>query len=83
MRSGAGDRILDVAAGCGNAAIPAALAGASVVACDLTPELFESGRRRAAQRGVEVEWRQADAEALRFGDGEFDTVLSCVGVMLC
>ena len=40
-----GDRVLDVAAGSGNAAIPAALAGASVVACDLTPELFESGRR--------------------------------------
>lgn len=52
-----------------------------MVACDLTPELFEAGRRLAAQRGAEVEWRQADAEALPFGDGEFDTVLSCVGVM--
>ncbi|GGL15382.1 class I SAM-dependent methyltransferase [Streptomyces flaveus] len=78
---GRGRRLLDVAAGSGNAAIPAALAGASVVACDLTPELFEAGRRLAAQRGAEVEWRQADAEALPFGDGEFDTVLSCVGVM--
>ncbi|MGZ4590720.1 MAG: class I SAM-dependent methyltransferase [Actinomycetes bacterium] len=77
----AGDRVLDVAAGSGNAAVPAALAGASVVACDLTPELFDSGRRRAAERGVEVDWRQADAEALPFADGEFDTVLSCVGVM--
>ncbi|MGZ4610838.1 MAG: class I SAM-dependent methyltransferase, partial [Actinomycetes bacterium] len=57
----AGDRVLDVAAGSGNAAVPAALAGASVVACDLTPELFDSGRRRAAERGVEVDWRQADA----------------------
>ncbi|TPQ21606.1 class I SAM-dependent methyltransferase [Streptomyces sporangiiformans] len=76
-----GRRLLDVAAGSGNAAIPAALAGASVVACDLTPELFEAGRRLAAQRGAEVEWRQADAEALPFADGEFDTVLSCVGVM--
>ncbi|MFI9580617.1 class I SAM-dependent methyltransferase [Streptomyces sp. NPDC052236] len=74
-------RVLDVAAGSGNAAIPAALAGASVVACDLTPELFEAGRQLAAQRGAEVEWRQADAEALPFADGEFDTVLSCVGVM--
>ncbi len=76
-----GDRVLDVAAGSGNAAIPAALAGASVVASDLTPELLESGRRQAAQRGVDVEWRRADAEALPFVDGEFDTVLSCVGVM--
>jgi SAM-dependent methyltransferase len=76
-----GDRVLDVAAGSGNAAIPAALAGARVVACDLTPELLESGRQEAARRGVEVEWREADAEALPFADGEFDTVLSCVGVM--
>jgi SAM-dependent methyltransferase len=76
-----GDRVLDVAAGSGNAAIPAALAGASVVASDLTPELFDAGRAQAAQRGVEVEWVQADAEALPFADGEFDTVLSCVGVM--
>ncbi len=76
-----GDRVLDVAAGAGNVAIPAALAGASVVASDLTPELLESGRQQAAERGVEVEWRQADAEALPFADGEFDVVLSCVGVM--
>ena len=78
---GPGDRVLDVAAGSGNAAIPAALAGASVVASDLTPELLEAGRRQAEQRGVELEWRQADAEALPFADGEFDAVLSCVGVM--
>ncbi|GAA3791553.1 class I SAM-dependent methyltransferase [Sphaerisporangium flaviroseum] len=78
---GRGDRVLDVAAGSGNAAIPAALAGASVVASDLTPELLEAGRVLAAKRGAEVEWRPADAEALPFADGEFDTVLSCVGVM--
>ena len=76
-----GDRVLDVAAGSGNAAIPAALAGASVVASDLTPELLESGRREAAARGAELEWRQADAEALPFADDAFDIVLSCVGVM--
>ena len=76
-----GERVLDVAAGSGNAAIPAALAGASVVASDLTPELFEPGRAWAAARGAGLEWRQGDAEALPFGDGEFDTVLSCVGVM--
>ena len=78
---GPGARVLDVAAGSGNATIPAALTGASVVACDLTPELFTSGRDRAVQHGVEVEWHEADAEALPFADGEFDVVLSCVGVM--
>ena len=78
---GPGARVLDVAAGSGNATIPAALTGASVVACDLTPELFASGRDRAVQHGVEVEWHEADAEALPFADGEFDVVLSCVGVM--
>lgn len=77
----AGDSVLDVAAGPGNAAIPAALAGAKVVACDLTPELLEAGRQVAAQRSAVLEWRQADAEALPFADGEFDAVLSCVGVM--
>ena len=76
-----GDRVLDVAAGSGNAAIRAALLGASVVASDLTPELLDAGRQLAAQRGAELEWRQADAESLPFEEGEFDTVLSCVGVM--
>ncbi len=77
----AGDRVLDVGAGSGNAAIPAALAGAHVVASDLTPELFDAGRAAAAECGAELEWQQADAEALPYGDGEFDTVMSCVGVM--
>jgi SAM-dependent methyltransferase len=76
-----GDRVLDVAAGTGNAAIPAAEAGASVVASDLTPELLEAGRREAGRRGTTLEWRQADAEDLPFADGEFDTVMSCLGVM--
>jgi SAM-dependent methyltransferase len=76
-----GDRVLDVAAGTGNAAIPAAEAGARVVASDLTPELLESGQREAGRRGTTLEWRQADAEDLPFADGEFDTVMSCLGVM--
>lgn len=76
-----GLRVLDVATGSGNAAIPAAAAGASVVACDLTPELLEAGRERSDRLGVTVEWREADAEALPFADSEFDVVLSCVGVM--
>jgi len=74
-------RVLDVAAGTGNAAIPAAMMGAKVVASDLTPELFEAGRREAANRGVSLEWQEGDAEALPFGDAEFDVVMSCIGVM--
>ena len=76
-----GQRVLDVAAGSGNAAIPAALARARVTASDLTPELFEAGRAQAAARGAELEWVQGDAEALPFEDAGFDAVLSCVGVM--
>lgn len=74
-------RVLDVAAGTGNAAIPAAMMGAKVVASDLTPELFDAGRREAANRGVSLEWQEGDAEALPFGDAEFDAVMSCIGVM--
>lgn len=80
-RVGAGDRVLDVAAGAGNAAIPAARAGATVTAADLTPELFAAGRARAAAQGVELDWQEADAEALPFEDDAFDIVMSCVGVM--
>jgi SAM-dependent methyltransferase len=80
-RVGPGERVLDVAAGSGNAAIPAALAGAKVVASDLTPDLLDAGRARAAQRGAQLEWRPGDAGALPFSDGEFDTVMSCLGVM--
>jgi SAM-dependent methyltransferase len=76
-----GDRVLDAAAGSGNAAIPAALRGAAVVASDLTPELFEAGRKLAALHGATVEWEEGDAEALPYGDGEFDVVMSTVGVM--
>jgi SAM-dependent methyltransferase len=76
-----GDLVLDVAAGSGTVAIPAAQTGASVIASDLTPELFDAGRARAAAEDVELEWREADAEALPFADGAFDVVLSCIGVM--
>jgi ubiquinone/menaquinone biosynthesis C-methylase UbiE len=77
----AGDRVLDVAAGTGNAAIPAALAGGRVVASDLTPELLEAGRLRAAERDADLEWQEGDAEALPFDDAAFDVVTSCLGVM--
>lgn len=76
-----GDRVLDVAAGSGNAAIPAAVAGGIVTASDLTPELFDAGRAIAAERGVDLEWVEADAEAMPFADSSFDVVMSCVGAM--
>src|SRR5262245_61721932 len=76
-----GMRVLDVGAGTGNASIPAALRGADVVASDLTPELLEAGRARAAAAGVELEWVEADAEALPFEDASFDVVISAIGVM--
>lgn len=78
---GPGQRVLDVAAGTGNTAIRAAAAGAEVVASDLTPENFEAGRREAAAHGVELEWVEADAEALPFADAEFDAVTSSVGAL--
>jgi ubiquinone/menaquinone biosynthesis C-methylase UbiE len=77
----AGQRVLDVAAGTGNTAIRAAEAGAEVVASDLTPENFEAGRREARARGVELDWAEADAEALPFGDDEFDVVTSSFGAI--
>jgi ubiquinone/menaquinone biosynthesis C-methylase UbiE len=65
----------------GNVAIRAALAGAEVVASDLVPENFEAGRHEAEAQGVELEWVEADAEALPFGAGEFDVVASSFGAI--
>jgi SAM-dependent methyltransferase len=78
---GPGMRVLDVAAGTGNASLPAARRGASVTASDLTPELLEAGRRRAEAAGLGLEWVEADAERLPFEDGSFDAVISSIGAM--
>lgn len=74
-------RVLDVAAGTGNVAIRAAEAGAEVVAVDITPALFDAGRRHARERGVQVRWVEGDAQALPFDDREFDVVTSSFGVI--
>lgn len=78
---GSGDMVLDVAAGTGNASIPAAKAGAQVTASDLTPELLEAGRVRAESEGLTLDWVQADAERLPFEDESFDVVISSIGAM--
>jgi SAM-dependent methyltransferase len=77
----AGMTVLDVAAGTGNASIPAAERGARVTASDLTPELLEAGRQRAGSAGLELDWVAADAEHLPFEDGAFDVVMSSIGAM--
>jgi SAM-dependent methyltransferase len=76
-----GVTLLDVAAGNGNVAIAAAWRGASVVASDLTPAMVELGRQRSEADGVEIEWHEADVEALPFEDGRFDIVTSAFGAM--
>ena len=77
---GPDDDVLDVATGTGNAALPAAAAGANVIGLDITPELFATARERAADQGVDVEWVEGDAEDLPFGDESFDVVLSVFGI---
>jgi SAM-dependent methyltransferase len=76
---GSGQDVLDVGAGDGNVAIRAAERGANVTATDITPELFDSGRRRAAAAEVEIDWVEGDAADMPFDDASFDTVLSTFG----
>jgi SAM-dependent methyltransferase len=78
---GAGTTVLDVAAGTGNASLPAAERGAKVTATDLTPELLDAGKARAEAAGLKLEWVVADAENLQFDDGSFDVVMSSIGAM--
>lgn len=77
----AGERVLDVAAGNGNATLAAARHFAQVTSTDYVESLLERGRERAAAERLDVEFRQADAEALPFSDGAYDAVLSTFGVM--
>ena len=76
-----GQTVLDVAAGNGNATLAAARRWCKVISTDYVPSLLERGRMRAAADGLSVEFKEADAEALPFGDGAFDAVISTYGVM--
>jgi SAM-dependent methyltransferase len=77
----AGQRVLDVAAGNGNATLAAARRWADVTSTDYVPALLERGRARAAAEGLNVAFQEADAEALPFASNSFDVVLSAFGVM--
>ena len=77
----AGERVLDVAAGNGNATLAAARRFAEVTSTDYVPTLLDKGRARAAAEGLQVDFRIADAEDLPFKDGSFDAVLSTFGAM--
>jgi SAM-dependent methyltransferase len=77
----AGMGVLDVACGTGNAALPAARAGAAVTGLDLVPRLLDEGRAKAQDEGLEIEWVEGDAENLPFDDASFDRVFSTFGHM--
>jgi SAM-dependent methyltransferase len=77
----AGQKVLDVAAGNGNATLAAARRWCDVVSTDYVPSLLERGRLRAGAEGLPIEFREADAEALGFADATFDVVVSTFGVM--
>jgi ubiquinone/menaquinone biosynthesis C-methylase UbiE len=76
-----GQKVLDVAAGNGNASLAAARRWCDVVATDYVPALLERARERASADRLDIEFREADAEALPFPDGSFDVVVSVFGVM--
>ena len=81
LEAGPGVRMLDVACGAGQIAIPAAKAGADVTGIDIASNLIEQARKRAAAAGVQVQFDEGDAEALPYPDASFDLVVSLIGAM--
>ena len=77
----AGERVLDVAAGNGNATLAAARRFADVMSTDYVPSLLDKGRERASAEGLAVQFETADVENLPFADASFDVVLSTYGCM--
>jgi ubiquinone/menaquinone biosynthesis C-methylase UbiE len=77
----AGERVLDVAAGNGNASLAAARRSAHVISTDYVPHLLDKGAARARAEGLEISFEVADAESLPFADSEFDVVMSTFGAM--
>ena len=76
-----GERVLDVACGTGNLAIPAARAGAEVTGVDIASNLLEQARERAAAEGLRCTFDEGDAEAMPYADESFDTVVTMFGAM--
>lgn len=81
LNSAPGTRVLDVACGTGNLAIPAARAGAVVTGVDIATNLLEQGRARAQAEGLTIRFDEGDAEQLPYADSSFDAVVSMFGVM--
>ena len=76
-----GMKVLDVACGTGNTALPAARAGADVTGVDIAPNLVEQARENAKREGVKAQFDEGDAEALSYGDASFDAVVTMFGAM--
>ena len=76
-----GERVLDVACGTGNLAIPAARRGAAVTGVDIAPNLIEQARVNAEQEGLDITFDVGDAEQLGYSDGAFDTIVTMFGAM--
>ena len=81
MKLAPGTTVLDVACGTGNTAIPAARTGARVTGVDIAANLLEQARQRAAREGLEIDFREGDAEQLVFADASFDSVITMYGAM--
>jgi len=76
-----GARVLDVACGTGNSAIPAARAGGVVTGVDIATNLLEQARKRAAAEGLKISFEEGDAEELPYPDQSFDIVMTMFGAM--